>query len=105
MNPSKPVEWYPFKEGDQPGKSKDFAKISAVSVWNHRFIYQYHPNQAAETSYIPGTLQEREKPIYEVSREDSEISGIRSETDTREKTAMKNLMILQFYNFLVVKDI
>ena len=25
------------------------------------FIYQYHPNQAAGTSYIPGTFQWRRK--------------------------------------------
>ena len=61
MNPSKPVEWVSFKEVTQPRKSKDFAKISAVPVWNHRFIYQYHPNQAAGTSYIPGTFQWRRK--------------------------------------------
>ena len=56
MNPSKPIELVSFKEVNKFGESKDFAKIFAVSVWNHRFMHQHHPNQATGTSYISGTF-------------------------------------------------
>ncbi len=61
MNPSKPIELVSFKEVTNLENQKILQKYYAVSVWNHRFMYQHHPNQDAGTSDIPGTFQWRKK--------------------------------------------
>ena len=105
MNPSKPVEWVSFKEVNNLENQKILQKylrylfgITDLSISTIRI-------KLLELRTFLVHFNGEEKPIYEVEAEKIQryLESIQRQ-DTREKTANGRItMILQFYNFLVVK--
>ena len=105
MNPSKPVEWVSFKEVTNLENQKILQKylrylfgITDLSISTIRI-------KLLELRTFLVHFNGEEKPIYEVEAEKIQryLESIQRQ-DTREKTANGRVfMILQFYNFLVVK--
>lgn len=105
MNPSKPVEWVSFKEVTNLENQKILQKylrylfgITDLSISTIRI-------KLLELRTFLVHFNGEEKPIYEVEAEKIQryLESVQRQ-DTREKTANGRIfMILQFYNFLVVK--
>ena len=105
MNPSKPVEWVSFKEVNNLENQKILQKylrylfgITDLSISTIRI-------KLLELRTFLANFNGEENPIYEVEAEKIQryLESVQRQ-DTREKTANGRIfMILQFYNFLVVK--
>ena len=105
MNPSKPVESVSFKEVTNMENQKILQKylrylfgITDLSISTIRI-------KLLELRTFLAHFNGEEKPIYEVEAEKIQryLESVQRQ-DTREKTANGRIfMILQFYNFLVVK--
>ncbi|MFR2167569.1 MAG: tyrosine-type recombinase/integrase [Coprococcus sp.] len=105
MNPSKPVEWVSFKEVTNLENQKILQKylrylfgITDLSISTIRI-------KLLELRTFLVYFNGEENPIHEVEAEKIQryLESVQRQ-DTREKTANGRItMILQFYNFLVVK--
>lgn len=105
MNPSKPVEWVSFKEVTNLENQKILQKylrylfgITDLSISTIRI-------KLLELRTFLAHFNGEENPIYEVEAEKIQryLESVQMQ-DIREKTANGRIfMILQFYNFLVVK--
>ena len=105
INPSKPVELVSFKEVTNLGNQKILQKYLQYLFGITDLCISTIRIKLLELRTFLVYFNGEEKPIYEVEAEKIQryLESIQRQ-DTREKTANGRIfMILQFYNFLVVK--